>query len=450
MLGAIARKVISGLGGIAALAIALGAATVTTRPAQAEDGATHLGVASCAGSNCHGAKERLDGSAVQQNEYITWSTRDKHRLAYKVLLEDRAIDMAHALGLPDAKSAPLCLDCHADNVPPEQRGREFQLSDGVGCESCHGGAASWLGVHISGAGHQQNLAAGLYPTERPVARAELCLNCHFGDGRRFVDHRLYGAGHPRLSFELDTFTSAEPAHFIVDKGYLQRKGLITDMQVWATGQAVALTRRMRALLDPLHNHQGVFPEPALFDCTSCHHPYDSLHAPRPTLSGLGPGTVKLDDANALMLCIAAARLAPGAAAAVRDTTLALHHATMQAWPAIEHEAHSLAKIASELTSALSQHDFTPEDMRATAGALIELGLAGGDLQYAHAEQTTMALEAVVGAMQSSGTIGGEEAKAVNGAMAGLFESLANPTAFQPDPFVKALHGVQEAFGKCCR
>src|SRR5690242_13261821 len=153
----------------------------------------HLGVASCAGSNCHGASERPTGSSVAGNEYIIWSKRDKHRQAYTVLLEERAIRMARAIGLPDAANQKLCLDCHADNVPAEQRGRQFQLADGVGCEACHGGASNWLGRHISGATHRDNLAAGLYPTEQPVARAEKCLGCHVGDATRFVDHRLYGA-----------------------------------------------------------------------------------------------------------------------------------------------------------------------------------------------------------------------------------------------------------------
>jgi Cytochrome c554 and c-prime len=450
MLGAIARKVISGLAGPAAVALAVVASAAFAGPAQADDHSIHLGVASCAGSNCHGSPVPLSATAVAQNEYTIWSTRDKHRHAYTVLLDERAIRMAHALGLPDAKSAPICLDCHADNVPPNRRGREFHLSDGVGCEACHGGSSNWLGVHISGAGHEQNLAAGLYPTERPVARAEKCLNCHFGDGKRFVNHRLYGAGHPRLSFELDTFTAAEPAHFIVDKDYVQRKGLITDMQVWSAGQAVALTRRMEALLDPVRSHQGIFPEPALFDCASCHHAYDSLHAPRPTMTGLGPGTVKLDDANGVMLSIAAARLAPDAGAAVEAKMLALHRATMAAWPEVRHDAHSLAKLAIELAPALSRHDFTPGDMRAAAGALIALGLRGGDLTYSHAEQTTMALETLVSAMQSAGVIGGEHVRAIKGAMGGLYEALAQPPGYRPGLFVKALRDVRLAIGGCCR
>ena len=90
----------------------------------------------------------------------------------------------------------MCLDCHADNVAVERRAKGFQLSDGVGCEACHGGAVNWLGQHISGAAdHGANLLAGMYPSEDPVARARLCLSCHFGTADRFITHRIMGAGH---------------------------------------------------------------------------------------------------------------------------------------------------------------------------------------------------------------------------------------------------------------
>ncbi|MBV9552385.1 MAG: hypothetical protein JO032_06285, partial [Alphaproteobacteria bacterium] len=230
----------------------------------------HLGVATCSGSSCHGAAERPRNSPVLGNEYLVWSTRDKHRNAYNVLLQDRAIRMAKALGLPDAANQKMCLDCHADDVAPDQRGRQFQLSDGVGCEACHGGASRWLGSHISGASHAQNIAAGLYPTDQPVARAERCLQCHLGDAQHFLDHRIYGAGHPRLAFELDTFTAIQPAHFVVDAGYIQRKGRVTDVQVWAVGQAISLVRRMNQVLDPRYAPKGLWPEFSMFDCQSCH------------------------------------------------------------------------------------------------------------------------------------------------------------------------------------
>jgi hypothetical protein len=411
----------------------------------------HLGVATCSGSNCHGATERPAGSAVPGNEYIIWSKRDKHRQAYTVLLEERAVRMARALGLPDAANQKLCLDCHADNVPAEQRGRLFQLADGVGCEACHGGAANWLGLHISGAGHRDNVAAGLYPTEQPVARAEKCLGCHFGDATHFVDHRLIGAGHPRLGFELDTFTATQPAHVVVDKGYIERKGRITDMAVWATGQAVAVARQMNALLDPKRAHRGLFPEFALYDCQSCHHPYDSLHAPRPTGSGLGPGTVKLNDANVVMLQAAAARVAPEAARSLGAHLLALHRATAQDQGGdpggVQREAAAIRETAQGLVPVLASHDFSGADIRALAEAVIALGNGPDGWRFSHAEQTTMALEAIAAAMKSSGAVGAAQGEAIKKAMDALYASFANEASFRPEAFAAALRDVQRAIGR---
>ena len=268
-----ARMVLRSLGGVVAFLLAM--ATADRAHAQRESETTHhLGVASCAGNNCHGAIERLRSSSVPQNEYLIWSKSDKHRLAYKALLDPRGIRIAHNLGLPDALSAAICLNCHTDNVPRDRRGPQFQLSDGVGCEACHGGASNWLGIHISGAGHAANLAAGLYPTEQPVARAGKCLSCHFGDPadpERFATHRIMGAGHPRMGFELDTYTAAEPAHFTVDRGYIERKGPVNDAKVWAVGQSSNLVKRMDALIDPHNAPKGLQPELVMFDCDACHH-----------------------------------------------------------------------------------------------------------------------------------------------------------------------------------
>ncbi len=91
--------------------------------------AIHLGVASCAGSNCHGATRRSRDSYVQQNEYLIWAKSDKHHQAYTVLLGARSRRIARNLGIANAATAPLCLNCHADNVPPDRRGPQFQLSD---------------------------------------------------------------------------------------------------------------------------------------------------------------------------------------------------------------------------------------------------------------------------------------------------------------------------------
>src|SRR3954462_14575515 len=105
-----------------ALGAVLGIALAPTSPARAQqpipqfDTNSHLGVASCAGSTCHGAVEPFKNSDVQQNEYVVWSQKDKHSKAYKVLLDERSVRIARNLGLPNAHTAEICLNCHANNV----------------------------------------------------------------------------------------------------------------------------------------------------------------------------------------------------------------------------------------------------------------------------------------------------------------------------------------------
>ena len=404
------------------------------------DDVIHLGVASCRGSNCHSASERSAGSSVPQNEYLIWSKSDKHHRAYTVLREERGQRIARNLGLANAATAEICLGCHTDPAPPAKRGPLFQISDGVGCEACHGGASTWLGVHISGARHSENLAAGLYPTEQPGARARKCLSCHFGDpvdDNKFVTHRIMGAGHPRMGFELDTYTAVEPAHFVVDHRYIERKGPVNDVRVWAVGQAIDLTKRMGALLEPKRAPKGVFPELVLFDCQSCHHPYNSLSGEGYT-TGLVPGSVKLYDANVIMLRVIAARLAPAAARALSSQMLALQRASNESWAAVQTAAYEVRRQANALLSTLSSHDFTRDDMKALADGIIALGLNGEGMHYSEAEQATMALASILSAVKSSGDLSGDQLTAMTKAMNGLYGSFAADETYRHDPFVKAL------------
>jgi hypothetical protein len=426
------------------LLFAASPALAQSQPATQPSIGIHLGVATCNGSSCHGASERPRNSYVRGNEFLIWSKQDKHRLAYNVLLDDRAKKMAQAYGLTEPpEKAAVCLDCHADNVPARQQGPLFQLSDGVSCEACHGGASGWLGIHIAGATHAENVAAGLTRTERPIVRAEKCLSCHYGDETRFVSHRLYGAGHPRLTFELDTYTAIEPAHFVVDQGYIERKGRITDVQVWAVGQAIALVKRMDAVLDPAHAPRGFWPEFAFFDCQSCHHEYGGYA--RATTTGLGPGAVKFNDANEVMLKIIAQRVAPQTAAALSEHMMALHQATIGDWAGVQSEASAVKTAAQSLVERLAQHDFTGDDMRALADALIST--AGSDDVYSHDEQITMALEAISTGLKASDDTSDKQAAAVDNAMKAVLAAFPNDQTVHQDVFLKALRNLQQAMRK---
>ena len=96
-----------------------------------EEPYSHLGVASCATSICHGKIAPQDGENVWLNEYRIWSTQDRHSRAFQTLTTEESRGIAQKLGLASAQTAKICLDCHADNVEPAKRDLRFQISDGV-------------------------------------------------------------------------------------------------------------------------------------------------------------------------------------------------------------------------------------------------------------------------------------------------------------------------------
>ena len=366
----------------------------TVLPQNAND--IHLGVTSCAGSTCHGATTPWAGSTVLQNEYMTWEQYDPHSKAYSVLMNKTSKKIAANLGIGKAHEAKICLDCHADNVPKNKRGRVFQISDGVGCEACHGGGQRWLGLHVSGIGtHEDNVKAGLYPTEDPVKRAELCISCHFGDETKFVTHRIMGAGHPRMSFELDTFTAIQPAHYKIDNDYRKRKIVANGIQTWAIGQAIAMERRLDALLDPKRNKDGIFPELVLYDCQACHHSLmEQKWQTRPG-TGLGPGVVRFDDSNLLMLQIIVSNIDPRKGALLVQQTKILHRSTTENEVKYFAAARTLKKTSSELVALFSSHKFGKKDVSKLLDGLVDRANKAEFSDYVGAEQAIMGISAVL-------------------------------------------------------
>ncbi|MCB2106317.1 MAG: hypothetical protein KDE14_01395 [Rhodobacteraceae bacterium] len=406
---------------------------------------THLGVSSCGGSSCHGALEPWDGSTVLQNEFITWQEKDPHAKAYKTLQSEESKRIARNLGLPNAYEADMCLDCHADNVPTERRAKGFEIADGVGCESCHGGGERWLGIHVSGrADHAENLNAGLFPTENAEARARLCLSCHFGDKDRVITHRIMGAGHPRLAFELDTYTMTQPAHFALDADYVRRKGEMDHVKVWAIGQAVATESLLDAMLDPARNSDGIFPEFVFYDCHACHHPMSNVRwEPRET-HGIGPGIPRLNDANLIMMAALLDQVDASLAAQVRDRTRQLHQASLKGHDATLEAAKTLRGLIEPLIARLNAWSPSRQDLRAMLSAVIARGLKGDYVDYSAAEQATMAMSAILDAMARAGAMSEQQHLDMVKVLDGAYAAILKDEEYNPRQFLAVLQDIEAA------
>ena len=406
----------------------------------------HLGVATCASATCHGGATPAPGGVVLQNEYAIWQTRDKHAGAYNLLLKAQSERIARKLGLDSAHTADVCLDCHADNVPEARRGPRFQITDGVGCEACHGGAENWIEVHTINANetsHQRNLDAGLYPTDDPATRAEVCLSCHLGDKNKFATHRLMGAGHPRLSFELDTFTAIQPAHFVVDDDYRARKPVASGTKTWAIGQAKALPSLLEVVLDSEDGGAGLFPELALFDCHACHRPMSAGRWQERASLGLGPGVVRFNDANLIMLRAAAGVVSPPLAQEVWRQGRALHRASQASAAEWRAAAKALHGTSLRAIDVLARHTFDQADCRALLDGLIKEGEQGEYIDYVAAEQTTMAIGAIVTTMREAGWMGDAEYALIEDAMAEMYDALKEDERYMPSAHLDALQRLEK-------
>lgn len=436
------------LTGLAAGLVLIGMAGLGLSDRAHAAGETVLGSESCGASTCHGALTPWDGASVLQNEYITWKNQDKHSQAYKALLGDKAKRIAKNLGIGAPHREEQCLACHTFNVPKERHGPRFTRTEGVGCETCHGAAENWLGTHMTGvrtrADRQRIIGKGLYPTEDPVKRAELCLTCHMGteNGRR-INHKMHGAGHPRLSFELDTFTAVEPAHYVVDRDYHTRKEYANGVKVWAVGQAVALKRRAAAIADPKRNRMGVFPEFTHFDCHSCHH---ELEKPRyeKTAGDGGPGVPRVNTSNLTMLRLAVSAVDAELASELRTKGRALHKSGTQGVDAMQAAAKALSRTAHMASLKVASAEFGKAEMLKLLKALTDEARRGNFNSFATAEQASMAFGAVVAAMYDGGYLSDAAYDKLDVGLGELFATVEKPSNYSPYKFRSAVNKIKAA------
>lgn len=350
----------------------------------------HEGVASCATSVCHGKVSEDESSTVWLNEYRIWLRNDYHSRAYRTLQTEQSQAIARKMGLPSAAGAKICLDCHADNVATEARGRRFQISDGVGCEACHGGAGQWLESHAeAGTSHADNLAKGMYPTEQPLERARLCLSCHLGTKNKFATHEIMGAGHPRLAFELETFTVNQPKHYDVDADYRERKPAISSVNMWLAGLAISGQTTLELLQEDWFTKQSLMPELSFYQCHACHHPMSDL---RWSPEGTPPGTVRLNDASLLVLAEVLDILGEGEGATLRSGLKQLHQASLQNRGAVVAQAKSLAGRIDPIARQVSSATYGADSMRSLRQGLLQRASSGRFRHFTAAEQVFLAVE----------------------------------------------------------
>ncbi|WP_271079413.1 multiheme c-type cytochrome [Aurantiacibacter sp. MUD61] len=439
------------------LAIALFAGLSAGQPLNAQSGYSYTGVASCAGSTCHGRSEG-NGAIVRQDEIATWQSPSAvsgaHSRAFALLGGRRGQQISSSLGLGDARSAGSCLGCHATYVPASERGPRFQLDDGVGCESCHGAAIGWLSSHYEVRGtHPANVRNGLTPLEDPQVRARVCLDCHYGstDRGQFVTHAMMAAGHPRLTFELDLF-SAFQQHHDVDADYVQRKGQPDSVQLWAVGQAEAVARATDLFARPAYGTEGVFPQLYFYDCHSCHRPITDgderrltfeTNPGRPITFGQPP----FNDENIIMLSAVADVLAPGRSDAFRAASRDFHDAMDDGRADAQRAAIALRSEAQSLSAALSSRGYGSNDAFTIVERIGSRAVSPRFTDYAGSVQAVMAIDTLLNALVSDGRVTTGAAAGIRANINRAYSAVSSPGEYRPAAFRTALGDAVSAIGR---
>jgi hypothetical protein len=433
--------------GLVLLLLALGRAAFAAQPTlPADSDSRFLGVDTCGSSECHGSPEPWRNATVLMKERLIWEAHDAHAQAHASLADEAGRRIARNLGLDDATQAPECLTCHTTFVPAAQRGPKFRLEAGVGCESCHGPGGSFLRTHVqSTSRHATNLAAGMYPTTDPGARATLCLSCHQGDATRRVSHRLYGAGHPRLRFELDTYGVNQPYHFNPDADYRRRKPVASHFALWSAGQLRAARALLAAVGDPARGHAGLFPELAQYDCHACHQAIgdDPGHRPRP---GLAAGVPGLNDAPLVALRGLATVVAPPLADRLRDETRTLQRSL--GTPAGRAAALAdLARTLDELEAKAAARSEQAGDGRTVARALSAVVAAERPLPFTAAETTAMSLSTLLLAEREAGRIADADYARIDRALDAVYAALGDEWTYRPDALAGAVAALDRELAR---
>ena len=359
------------------------------------DGLVHEGVASCASSICHGRVEPNNSATVWLNEYRIWLREDKHSGAYKLLLNEQSQAIAMKLGISNAHEAPECLACHSDYVPVAMRGEKYRIEDGVGCESCHGGSESWLKTHAEKtATHDKNIRQGLYPSDVLPARSDLCLSCHLGTESKFASHEIMGAGHPRLSFDLQAFGVNQPYHYAVDQDYRNRKATYDDVQTWLSGLATQSRLTLELMAGPVFQSAALMPELGVYECHTCHRPMDgnNWRTDAKYAAHLPAGSVRLNDGALQVLIVVMEVLNPSAAKAILSGLNELHSASMRSKRDVQQQAEKVAQAMSGLDAALAERNYSTEEIATLRQHLLQAASNREFSYYNAAEQSFYGVE----------------------------------------------------------
>ncbi len=203
-----------------------GAVPEPPRAAGASTGPKYIGSYACGA--CH-------QGPVMGYQLSLWRL-GPHAQAYAVLATPRAAELAKKAGVLDPQASPACLKCHATGgAQGAALSKTHDLTEGVGCESCHGPGSEYAPEAV-----MRDQAGAVRAGLRPVTE-KTCLVCHSSTHEkpfRFAEAKARIA-HP---------TRPEPATAAVGKRTALAASATADLE---TQYGMAASKGAKAILEEL-------------------------------------------------------------------------------------------------------------------------------------------------------------------------------------------------------
>jgi hypothetical protein len=295
---------------------------------------------------------------------------------------------------------------------------------------------------------------GLVDNKDLAVRSEKCLTCHLGAPGLEVDHEMLAAGHPDLTFELDSFSSIEPPHW-VEKAP-DAKAPINDklfgVRIWSIGQATQLEASLKRLARHARGegwsaeHPAVWPEYTEMDCMSCHHSLTKSEDSWRQQEGYGarrPGNPPYNPSRYVVFRHLAKSADPTAAAELDSTLTEISSLVAELQPdrtALAAKCDRAAQLAGELARKMRDATYdrahTETLMREIAADSEGISLAG----ERSAEQAAMALDSLYLAYAN---LGGPNAE-LKSDIEEMYRMLDNPSAYSAHKFAAQMKKTEGA------
>jgi hypothetical protein len=203
-----------------------------------------VGVQSC--EKCHA------------NEVKVWKQTPHHKTFLTLHRKKEAQQIATKLGIASFKNDAACIQCHYTMQDHEGK---LEAISGVSCESCHGAAEDWMGIHNDyGAGavratedakHKRqrltaSIKAGMRNPVNVYLVAQSCYRCHTVPDEKLVNVGGHSAG--SLDFELVSWSQGSIRHrFLENEGESNEPASIDRQRLlFIAGMIADLEQSMRA------------------------------------------------------------------------------------------------------------------------------------------------------------------------------------------------------------